>query len=153
MLCNSVSDEKMAVMSKGTYVSPNTHKNTDWALKSGWVPGIKLYPKEISTTVLKICWTSLMSKKWTILDVMICCRGINRKGEPYPPRSIYQLLAGLQRYIQNPNCPKLLNKNEQAFEISMAPAIRFIEICALKDSEPRSIMFQMRRKVTACWSI
>ena len=32
----------------------------------------------------------------------------NRKGEPYPPRSIHQLLAGLQCYIldKNPNFPK-----------------------------------------------
>ena len=41
----------------------------------------------------------------------------NRKGEPYPPRSIHQLLAGLQRYIldNNPNFPKLLDKQQTCF--------------------------------------
>ena len=41
----------------------------------------------------------------------------NRKGEPYPPRYIHQLLAGLQQYIldKNPNFPKLLDKQQTCF--------------------------------------
>ena len=41
----------------------------------------------------------------------------NKKGEPYPPRSIHLLLAGLQRYMldKNPGSPKFLNRSESAF--------------------------------------
>ena len=42
---------------------------------------------------------------------------IHKKGEPYPPRSIHQLLAGLQRYTleKHPNFPKLLDKQQTCF--------------------------------------
>ena len=41
----------------------------------------------------------------------------NKKGEPYTPRTIHQLLAGLQQYMvdNNPASPKFLDKDEPCF--------------------------------------
>ena len=41
----------------------------------------------------------------------------NKRGEPYLPKSIHQLLAGLQRYMldKNPGAPKFLDKQETCF--------------------------------------
>ena len=41
----------------------------------------------------------------------------NKRGEPYPPKSIHQLLAGLQQYMldKNPSAPQFLDKQETCF--------------------------------------
>ena len=41
----------------------------------------------------------------------------NKKGEPYPPRTIHQILAGLQRYMlaKNPSAPTFFDKGETYF--------------------------------------
>ena len=40
------------------------------------------------------------------------------KGEPYPPKSLYQLLSGLLRHFrfQNPTFPNFLDKNNHKFK-------------------------------------
>ena len=58
----------------------------------------------------------------------------NRKGEPYPRRSIHQLLAGLQRYIldKNPNFITLLDKQQTCFR----------DICGTCDTVYRDLRSQ-----------
>ena len=72
--------------------------------------------KEMETriAVLRIYSITLIHKIWIprfVTEVR------NKKGEPYPPRSIHLLLAGLQRYMfdKNLGSPKFLNRSESAF--------------------------------------
>ena len=50
----------------------------------------------------------------------------NKMGEPYPPKDIHQILAGLQRYMlaKNPSAPMFLDKGETYFS----------EICGTYDT-------------------
>lgn len=63
------------------------------------------------------------------------------------PSKVY---PSITYWTRIPTVPSFLISNEHAFDISMASVMRFIEICALKESEPRSVMLlsshQMRRK-------
>ena len=41
----------------------------------------------------------------------------NYKGEPYPPKTLYQLICGLSRHAKviNPECPNFMDRNNPAF--------------------------------------
>ncbi len=116
---SAVSDVDMAVMSKG-YVPPNTQKNTDWAMNCfrEWRSARN---KEIPVGDERRCPEDLLEKgdieKLNDWISRFVAEVRNKKGERYPPRSIHQILAGLQRYMvdKNPTSPKFLNKAETCF--------------------------------------
>ncbi len=116
---SAVSDADMAVMSKG-YVPPNTQKNTDWAMNCFW-EWRSARNKEIPVGDERRCPEDLLEKgdieKLNHWISRLVAEVRNKKGECYPPRSIHQILAGLQSYMvdNNPTSPKFLNKAEMCF--------------------------------------
>ena len=114
---SAVSDGDMAVMSKG-YVPPNTKKNTDWALSCfrEWRCARKSAEGDQQRCPEDILEKPEVSQvNFSISRFVAEVR--NKRGEPYPPKSIHQLLAGLQRYMldKNPGAPKFLDKQETCF--------------------------------------
>ena len=51
------------------------------------------------------------------LAVSLCGRTRNKQGQPYPLKTLYQLLTGLHRHALtiNPHTPNFLDKNNRAF--------------------------------------
>ena len=91
-----VSDAQMAVVSKG-YVPPNTKKNTDWT-----VTCFREWRSARNRNITKDdkCWcpedllekSSIDKLNYWISRFIAEVR--NKKGEPYPTRSIRHILAG-----------------------------------------------------------
>ena len=98
------SDKEIKEISKG-FVPLNTHKNTNWACNMFLEWKAERNASETS---------DLCPNYWL-------CRFVsevrNQKGEPYPPKTVHQLLSGLQRSMveKNPNSPKFLDRNNVAF--------------------------------------
>ena len=121
----AVSDENMAKIAKG-YIPPNMQKNTDWAMRcfKEWV---STRNKGLPKGYNQHCPLNLLDnpdvEKVNYWISLFVAEVRNKKGEPYPPRSIHQLLAGLQRYTleKHPNFPSFLTSNKLAFETSVTP--------------------------------
>ena len=109
-------DKKLAVMSKG-YVPDNSKKNTKWALKvlRNWKTTTNVCCGKEGKPV---CPNDLLEspdvKEVNFRLSRFVAEVCNRKGEPYPPRSIHQILARIHTYIleKNPTIPKLLDKHK-----------------------------------------
>lgn len=110
-------NEEMATISKG-FVPPNTKKNTAWAVNvfEEW----RVARKE-ATCDSEHCPEDLLSNptaealnRW-IPKFIVEARKVD--GSPYPPRSINQILAALQRHMRElrPDAPKFLDKNDWRF--------------------------------------
>ena len=106
--------EEIDVITKG-YIPENTRKSTSWALKvfNEWT-----YSRESEE---RNCPDNLLERGNNEELNYWLPRFINEvrrtDGNPYPPRSIHQLLAGLQRYMlkQNYCLPKFLDRQNQQF--------------------------------------
>ena len=106
--------EEIDVITKG-YIPENTRKSTSWALKvfNEW-----RYSRESEE---RNCPDNLLETGNNEELNYWLPRFINEvrrtDGNPYPPRSIHQLLAGLQRYMleQNYCLPKFLDRQNQQF--------------------------------------
>ena len=106
----------MATISKG-FVPPNAKKNTAWAVKvfEEW----RLARKEV-TCDSEHCPDLLSNLTAEALNHWIpkfIVEARNVDGSPYPPRSIKQILAALQRHMRELrlDAPKFLNKNDWRF--------------------------------------
>ena len=110
------SDEEMLAVSKG-FVPKNTQKSTTRALNVfiEWRAARNIAGKEHQ------CPEDLLENPvperlnyWLSRFVN---EARNQKGEPYPPRSLHQILAGLQRYMieKSPNTPKFLDHNNSVY--------------------------------------
>ena len=111
------------IKSMSTPAQPKTTVySTNWALKNfeDWKKNRNLchpddqVPKDLmeNGNEVEICkWLSLY-----IIETRSC------KGEPYPPKSLYQLLSGLLRHFrfQNPTFPNFLDKNNHKFKTFQA---------------------------------
>ena len=113
-----VSDTDMSVIAKG-FVPSNT-KNTTWAMNC-FQEWMYARDKRLPAGEEQGCPKDLLEhpdvEKLNYWLSRFVAEVRNKKGEPYPPRTIHQILAGLQRYMldKNPNAPKFLNKGEASF--------------------------------------
>ena len=88
-------------MSKG-YVSPNTHKNTDWAVRCfrEWMSARN---KTVPEGDKHYCPQNLLDEpeveKVNYWMSRFVAEVQNKKWEPYPPRSIHQLLTGQESQL------------------------------------------------------
>ena len=111
------SSEDMAEMMKD-YAPKNTSKNTSWAMNvfSSWCSSRnKKVPEE------EICPDNLLE----LCDVEAINYWLSRfvaevrhqDGKPYPPRTIHQLLCGLQHHMlsMNPTATKFMDQKNPAF--------------------------------------
>ena len=112
-----VDDEKLAVLSKGM-IPTNTDKSTKWALSNfdAWKDARnKRYLADMVPDDLYMCndpaILSLHLSRFALET-----RKVN--GEPYPPKTIHQLLCGLLRYMRDisPGCPNVLDKKDSRFK-------------------------------------
>lgn len=110
------SDVEMETISKG-FVPPNTRKNTSWALNVFFD-----WKMERNTTdKSNLCPEDLLENPETELLNFWLSRFVtevrNKKGEHYPPKSIHQILAGLQRCMldKTPDGPRFLDRNNAVF--------------------------------------
>ena len=113
---NPTSDEAMKTITKG-YVPPNTQKNTSWAMTvfNEW----RLARN--SKCMTEKCPENLFEEpeigelnRWVSRFITEVRR---KDGKPYPPRSVHQLLAGLQRFMlsKKPDAPKFLDRKDPRF--------------------------------------
>ena len=111
-----VDDEKLAALSKGM-TPANTDKSTKWALSNfdAWRDARnKRYSADKVPDDLLTCndpaVLSLHLSRY-VLETRKC------NGEPYPPKTIRQLLCGLLCHMRdiNPGCPNFLNKKDSRF--------------------------------------
>ena len=113
-----LADDEMATVSKG-FVPPNTRKNTTWAVKvfSEW----KAERNKNAGGSRSLCPDSLLERPdpaqintWLSRFVT---EARKQNGEPYPPRTMHQILAGLQCHMLEitPNAAKFLDTNNTAF--------------------------------------
>ena len=109
-----VSNQELSVLSKGLVV-PNTNKTTLWAIKNfeAWrdAQNISCPQDPIPENVLtKEVLNHTLSKY--VLETR------KTSGEPYPPKTLHQLMCGLLRHMQsiNPRCPNFLNKKDTDFQ-------------------------------------
>ena len=111
-------DEEIAVLSKGV-IPPNTEKNTKWAMRvfSEWRYQRNSELCKEDTCSSHLCPDDLLDDPVPEKLNYWLCRFVSevrhQDGNPYPPRAINQILAGLQRHILevSPNTPKLLDKS------------------------------------------
>ena len=110
-------EEDMAEMAKG-FTPVNTLKNTSWAVKvfRDWQ-----YSRNARVSDKNKCPENLLEKPVaTDLNRWIC-RFIDearrKDGAPYPPKTIHQLLCGLQRYMldHTPDAPKFMDQKDVHF--------------------------------------
>ena len=111
-----VSDEDMSTICKG-YVPPNTAKNTKWSVTvfNEWKSarnngaGEEKCPDNVleRPDVTKLNF-------WLSRFVAEVRRSDN---EPYPPKSIHQLLCGILRFMRSidPACPNFLDRSDTRF--------------------------------------
>ena len=110
------SDDEIATLSKG-FVPPNTEKNTVWAVRvfSEWRAARN---DDCASDPCPDCL--LESREVDQLNRWLP-RFINevrkQDGEPYLPRTVHQLLSGLQRFMlnKNPSAPKFLDHSRSEF--------------------------------------
>jgi hypothetical protein len=113
-----VSDDDMAKISK-EFVPTNTKKNTDWAVSCfrEWrsarntteVEGERLCPEDLLENPVTDDLDHWLA--WFVVELR------NQQGRPYAPRSIHQILCGLQHYMldENPSAPKIMDKDDPRF--------------------------------------
>ena len=99
------------------FVPPNTRKNTTWAMRvfTEWkaernkAAGSPLCPDNLLERPNPAQINTWLSRFVT--------EARKQNGEPYPPRTMHQILAGLQRHMLeiSPNAAKFLDTNNTAF--------------------------------------
>ena len=106
-----VTDEELAALSKG-HVPANTEKCTVWAVgiyrqwrqsrgeRGSGVPDV--FEKPYDCDRISHCLSLFVAE----------ARKSN--GQKYPPKSLYQILCGLSRYMRkdDPSCPNFLNQHD-----------------------------------------
>ena len=116
-----MSDEEMAEISKA-FVPSNTVKNTQWALAcfSEW-RSARNKSFSVGSGGQRVCPVDLLENP-VVEDLnywlsRFVAEVRNQEGKPYSPRSIHQILCGLQRHMlhKNPTAPKILNKEDVRF--------------------------------------
>ena len=135
-----VTEEDVSRAKKG-YVPSNTARNTKWAVANfeSWrlSLGKDLYPEDILLTDDSELLCSCLCKY--VLDTR------KESGEPYPPKSILNLLSGLLRYMRE-NKPK-------AFNIMDDKDPAFVELHKvlswLISNEPWRVFLLLQRKLPA----
>ena len=108
--------DEVADITKG-YVPPNTAKNTTWALRvfEEWrCARNKKCTDAVCDPNLLVSPDADSLNFWIPRFVAEVRR---QDGEPYPPKTIHQLLAGLQRHMleNNPLAPKFLDTKNPVF--------------------------------------
>ena len=111
-------ESDMSRIVKG-YTPANTQKNTDWARRvfSEW----RAARNAKVGAAGELCPEDLFEKPEVMLLNHWIARFITevrrQDGKPYPPRSIHQLLAGLQRYMlsMKSDAPKFLDRKDVRF--------------------------------------
>ena len=113
-----VEPQKLAEMAKG-FTPSNTSKSTDWSVKNfaSWLKNrscmegdIERCPDDILTNFQDVHslshWLSLFVTETRRVD-----------GSRYPPKTLYQLLCGLLRYMRshNPAAPNFLDQSDHRF--------------------------------------
>ena len=116
-----MSDEEMAEISTA-FVPSNTVKNTQWALAcfSEW-RSARNKSFSVGSGGQRVCPVDLLENP-VVEDLnywlsRFVAEVRNQEGKPYSPRSIHQILCGLQRHMlhKNPTAPKILNKEDVRF--------------------------------------
>ena len=112
-----VDDEQLAVLSKGV-VPANTDKSTKWALANfdAWRKArnekypANPVPEDLLTTNDPALLNTQLSR--FVLETR------KSNGEPYPPKTLHQLLCGLLRHMRDihPGCPNFLDKKDSRFK-------------------------------------
>ena len=128
------SSPKMSEICKG-YVPPNTDKATKWALT---VFRCWRNQRNAKARVEEQCPDDLLENpdalrlnRWLSRFVVECRR---EDGNPYPPSSICNILAGLYRYSrkfasEGGSCPNFMNRNDPLFrDLNGAIQVRFREL-------------------------
>ena len=109
-------NEEMSRICSG-FVPQNTLKNTSWAMNVY----MEWREQRNSSDPSNQCLDNLLEcptieglNFWLSHFV---CEIKNKKGEPYPPRTIHQILASLQRHMLShvPDAPKFLDKKNSRF--------------------------------------
>ena len=111
-----VTDQEMSTLSKG-YVPANTKKNNGWAVRvfNEWRAQRNQSIQE------EKCPSDLLEKpnvsKLNYWLARFVAEVRRQDGNPYPPQTIHQLLAALQRVVleKDPTIPKICNRKETAF--------------------------------------
>ena len=109
-------DNEMAILSKG-FVPSNTIKNTTWAFKVF----LDWRAERNSTEEEEQCPRDLFDNPSVSIINYWLCRFVTevrrQDGNPYPPKTIQQLLAGLQRKMldANPDAPRFMDRQESCF--------------------------------------
>ena len=127
------SKEEMEQICKG-FVRKNTWKATNWAVKviDQWQmqrkeltnPDGKLYPSNLLDN------PKLSELNYWLSRFVVEARREN--GDPYPARTLSNLLAGLYRHCQECDaaCPKFMNRKDPHFkELNGAIQVRSRELC------------------------
>ena len=112
-----VDDEKLALLSKGM-TPANTDKSTKWALSNfdAWKDARnRKHPTDRVPDDLFVC------NDPDILSLHLSRYALETRktnGQPYPPKTIHQLLCGLLRNMRdvNPGCPNFLDKKDSRFK-------------------------------------
>ena len=111
---SKTSDAEMAELTKG-YTLANTKRNTNWAVS------VFYEWRGSRDDGADVCPSDLLEKagkedlnKWIPRFINEVRR---QDGQHYPPRSIYQILAGLQRHMLEMNhlAPKFLDRSKSEF--------------------------------------
>ena len=114
----TMSEEEMAEISK-VFVPANTAKNTQWAVSvfREWRSAWSSSPDDGQ----KVCPADLLENP-VVEDLnywlaRFVAEVRSQDGKPYTPRSIHQILCGLQRYMtsNSPTAPKILSKDDRRF--------------------------------------
>ena len=107
------SSEELAILSKG-FVPPNTDKNTRWAMRvfQQWQEARRGRGKSAPDKLFEAPYDDL--SHWLSLFVSEVRK---TDGSLYPPKSIYQLLCGLLRYMrqQDAFAPNFLDRKDGRF--------------------------------------
>ena len=108
-------EKEMAILSKG-FTPGNTQRNTGWAMRF-----FQEWKAERSKGDAEKCPKDFLNNpdiqnlNYWLSQIVAEIR--KQDGQPYPPRTIHQILAGLQRYMleKQPNAPKFLDRTQTAF--------------------------------------
>ena len=109
--------DEVAEVTKG-YIPPNTAKNTTWAMRvfEEWCCA-----RNKKCTGDEVCGANVLDSPVTdSLNFWIprfVAEVRRQDGEPYPPKTIHQILAGLQRYMldKNPLASKFLDQKNPGY--------------------------------------
>ena len=115
-----MSEKDMASISK-RFVPPNTQKNTGWAISCfrEW----RSVHNASKVEGERLCRNDLLENpeaddlNYGLARFVAELR--NQSGEPYSPRSIHQILCGVQRYNLeiNPTAPRIMDKDDPRFQV------------------------------------